>query len=401
MKILITGIDGYLGWTLAQYLIARDHEVGGLDLFLRRKWVKEVGSWSATPIKSMWKRLTALRKKTGKDIWFEFGDLTDYEFVHSRIRDFEPDCIVHLGEMPSAPYSMKSACHTTFTMINNLIGTINILYAMRDVAPKAHLVKLGTMGEYGTPNIDIPEGFFECQYRGRTDYLPFPRQAGSWYHWTKVDDSYHIMFACKIWGLRSTDIMQGVVFGTRIDEMGGDERLLTRFDFDEAFGTCVNRYMAQAVVGHPLTPFGKGFQTRGVLPLRDSMQCMTLAIENPPKAGEYRTFNQFEQTYDVTQLAEMVVKVGKRMGLNVKIRNLENVRIEAEQHYYNPDHRHLLDLGYKPTKDILIPMEETMRDLIKYKDRIEQKKDTLIPKIRWSGEYRRAEELKKIDCRGK
>ena len=264
---------------------------------------------------------------------------------------------------------------------------------MRDVCPEAHLVKLGTMGEYGTPNVDIPEGFFEIEYRGRKDKLPFPRQAGSWYHQTKVHDSNDIMFACRVWGLRSTDIMQGVVFGTRIDEMGEDERLFTRFDFDQCFGTAINRYCAQAVIGSPLTPYGKGHQRRGFLPLRDSMQCLTIAIENPPSRGKYRVFNQFEEVYDLTELALKVQKVARKLGLEVEVRNVENPRVELEEHYYNPDHKHLLDLGYKPTHDIEAEMEIMLKDLVKYKQRIEARAHALIPDIRWDGSRKKVSYL--------
>lgn len=390
MRLFVAGVDGYLGWSLSQYLVKRGHEVAGCDLFLRRRWVEEMGSQSATPIRHMTDRLHAYEENYGKKLLFREGDLRDYKFVEALFREFQPEAIVHLGEMPSAPYSMVDVEHAVFTQTNNIIGTLNILYAMRDVVPNAHLVKLGTMGEYGTPNIDIPEGFFEIEYRGRKDRLPFPRQAGSWYHQTKVHDSNNIMFACRIWGLCSTDTMQGVVFGTRIDEMGNDERLLTRLDFDQSFGTAINRYCCQAVIGHPLTPFGKGHQRRGFLPLRDSMQCLTLAIENPPKAGEYRVFNQFEEVYDVTELAQKVRKVGESLGLDVQIRNLENPRKEMEEHYYNPDHKHLMDLGYKPTHDVEAEMKIMLQDLIKFRQRIEEKRDVLIPDIRWDGRRRKS-----------
>lgn len=385
MRVFIAGIDGYLGWPLAQYLTKRGHVAGGVDLFLRREWVAEMGSQSATPIRDMDERLIAFQENFNTGLWFQKGDLMDYNFVLECFREFKPDAIVHFGEMPSAPYSMVDVQHCNFTQTNNLVGTLNILYAMKEVCPNAHLVKLGTMGEYGTPNVDIPEGFFSIEYRGRTDILPFPRQAGSWYHWTKVHDSNNIMFACKIWGLQSTDIMQGVVFGTRIDEMGDDERLFTRFDFDQSFGTAINRYCAEAVIGHPLTPFGRGHQKRGFLPLRDSMQCLTIAIENPPQNGKYRVFNQFQEVYEVTQLAEKVKKVGAELGLKVEIKNLENPRKEMEEHYYNPDHEHLLNLGYKPTHDVEQELRIMISDLMKYKDRILEYKEVLIPDIRWDG----------------
>ncbi len=397
MRVFIAGIDGYLGWPLSQYLTKRGHIAGGVDLFLRREWVDEMGSHSATPIRDMDERLKAFKDNFRKELWFKKGDFRDYNFVLECLRDFKPDAIVHLGEMPSAPYSMIDVNHCTFTQTNNLIGTLNILHAMKETCHDAHLVKLGTMGEYGTPNIDIPEGFFTIEYRGRTDTLPFPRQAGSWYHWTKVHDSNNIMFACKIWGIHSTDIMQGVVFGTRIDEMGADERLLTRFDFDQCFGTAVNRYCAEAVIGHPLTPFGKGHQRRGFLPLRDSMQCLAVSIENPPKKGEYRVFNQFEEVYNVTELAQKVQKVGNELGLKVEIRNLENPRKEMEEHYYNPDHKHLLDLGYKPTHDVEQELKIILNDLMKYKERILEKKEALIPDIRWDGTRKKVGFLEKLD----
>src|SRR5688572_757852 len=285
MKVFIAGIDGYLGWPLAQYLTARGHEVAGSDLMLRREWVNEMGSDSALPVYSHEERVAAFRERYGRDLDFRVEDLCDYEKVKSFLGDFQPDAIVHLGQMPSAPYSMIDQAHTVWTQQNNVTNNLNLLWAMREVCPDAHLVKLGTMGEYGTPNVDIPEGFFEVEYRGRKDTLPFPRQPGSFYHLSKVHDSHNTIFACKIWGLRSTDIMQGVVFGIQTND---DPRLSTRLDFDQCFGTVINRFCCQAIIGHPLTLYGEGQQKRGFLPLRDSMQCLALAVENPPQSGEYR-----------------------------------------------------------------------------------------------------------------
>lgn len=393
MRVLITGVDGYLGWSLALYLSARGHEVAGIDNYSRRAWVGEMGSQSAIPIASMADRLVAFHERFGKNLRFFKGDLTDPSFVVNAYRSFRPEAIVYFGEMPSAPYSMVDVQHAVFTQTNNLMGTLVTLHAMHDVVPECHLVKLGTMGEYGTPNLDIPEGFFEIEYRGRTDRLMFPRKAGSWYHQSKVHDSHNVEMACRIWGLSSTDIMQGVVYGTRIEAMGEDPRLATRFDFDQCFGTAINRFCAQAVIGLPLTPFGKGHQRRGFLPLRDSMQCLTLAIENVPKAGVYRVFNQFEEVYGITQLAERVQKVGNRMGLGVTIRAIENPRAEAEEHYYNPDHRHLLDLGYQPTHDMEAELDVMLRDLVPHRERIESRKEAQFPDIRWDGSRRRSEYL--------
>ena len=385
MRVLIAGVDGYLGWALAQHLAKCGHSVGGVDCYLRRDWVAEVGSQSATPIRRMTERLQAFRDNFDANLQFFRGNLTDSGFVANVLRHFSPDAVVHLGEMPSAPYSMIDVEHAVFTHHNNLVGTLNILFAMRDSCPRAHLLKLGTMGEYGTPNVDIPEGFFSIEYRGRKDTLPFPRQAGSWYHQTKVHDSNNIMMACRLWGLRSTDIMQGVVYGTRIDAMGDDERLLTRFDFDQCFGTSINRFCAQAVIGIPITPYGKGDQKRGFLPLRDAVTCLTLAVESPPDDGEYRVFNQFEEVYDVNQLAQLVHGVATELALEPTVRNLTNPRIEAEQHYYNPDRAQLVELGYEPTRDIEGQLRVVLADLLHYRDRIAARQEAVSPDIRWSG----------------
>ena len=385
MRVFIAGMDGYLGWSLAQHLAGRGHEVAGADNFSRRRWVEEMGSASATPITGMQERLEAFEGHHGTKPLFWQGDLQDYRLVEEIFREFEPEAVVHLGECPSAPYSMIDRRHATFVQINNIVTTFNLLFAVRDLRPETHLLKLGTMGEYGTPNVDIPEGFFEIEYRGRRDRLPFPRQAGSWYHWSKVHGSNNIMFACKIWGIRATDVMQGVVFGTRVDAMGHDERLLTRLDFDQAFGTAINRFCCQAVIGHPLTPYGTGGQRRGFLPLRDSMQCLTIGLERPPAPGEYRVFNQFEETYDIAQLAEKVRRVASELGLQVEVRGVENPRHELQEHHYAPDHRNLLELGYRPTHDVDAEIRIMLHDLLRYRDRIEANRGALMPDVRWDG----------------
>lgn len=391
MKVLIAGIDGYLGWPLAQYLATRGHRIGGIDQMLRRQWVEEVGSQSAIPIASMNDRLQAFRERYGYDLQFHEANLLDYSALQAFLADFQPDAIVHLAEMPSAPYSMIDQEHAAFTQHNNVIGSLNVLWAMKEACPDAHLIKLGTMGEYGTPNLDIPEGFFEIEFRGRTDKLPFPRQANSFYHWSKVHDSNNTMFACRVWGLRATDIMQGVVFGTRIDEMGDNHRFWTRLDFDQCFGTAINRFCCQAVAGHPLTLYGRGGQTRGFLPLRDSMQCLTIAVENPPAPGEYRVFNQFEECYTVEELAYMVREVAVSDGLDVMIHHYDNPRAELEKHYYNPDRNHLIDLGYRPTRDVKAEIGVMLQDLMPHRQRILENQHILIPDIRWDGSRHRSE----------
>lgn len=386
MRVLITGVDGYLGWSLATYLIARGYEVAGVDNFYRRRWVNEMKSWSAIPIALMEERLKAIQDHFNKKVRFWRGDLRDYDFVKSVFQEFQPEAIIHFAECPSAAYSLIDVDHAVFVQTNNITTTFNVLFAMKEIVPNAHLIKLGTMGEYGTPNLDIPEGFFEVEFKGRKDKLPFPRQAGSWYHWSKVHGSNNIMFACDLWGLRATDVMQGVVFGTQIDEFGDDLRLSTRVDFDQAFGTIINRFCCQAVINHPITIYGSGEQKRGIIPLRDSMQCLTIALENPPKKGEYRVFNQFEKVYTLNEIAERVEKSATSLGLRVKIQYTSNPRKELEQHYYEPSNDTLLKLGYKPTIDIEKELELMMQVLSKYSDRIQEKRNVLIPDIHWTGE---------------
>lgn len=393
MRVFIVGVDGYLGWALAQHLRNVGHHVAGMDALLRRNWVDEVKSISAIPIFSREDRIAAFEEHYDFQLEFHKVNLLQYEQVKEILYKYQPDAIVHLGEMPSAAYSMIDQEHSLFTQQNNVLGNLNLLWAIKEACPQAHLVKLGTMGEYGTPNIDIPEGFFEVEYRGRKDILPFPKQAASFYHWSKVHDSNNTMYACKIWGLRSTDIMQGVVFGTQINNMSDDPRLKTRLDFDQCFGTVINRFCCQAVIGHPLTVFGKGMQRRGFLPLRDSMQCLTIAIENPPSQGEYRVFNQFENTYSIRELADIVKSVAQDMELDVPILHYDNPRIEDAEHYFNPDRNHLVNLGYTPGGEITQEIRTMLEDLLPHRQRIMEKMNILIPDIRWSGDHKRSQLL--------
>lgn len=393
MKVIIAGIDGYLGWTLACHLLDRGHEVGGMDNGFRREWVAEMGSDSATPIASFDERAAALKDRFSNTLPIVNGDLREPQLVSDLIKDTRPDAVVQLGECPSAPYSMIDADHTVFVQVNNITSSFNLMFAMKEYVPEAHLLKLGTMGEYGTPNIDIPEGFFEVDFRGRKDRLPFPRQAGSFYHWSKVHGSNNLMFACKIWGMRATDIMQGVVYGTSIDATRGSDVFNTRLDFDQSFGTAINRFVCSALIGEPLTVYGSGKQKRGFLPLKDSMQCLTLALENPPTAGEYRVLNQFEEVYSISDLAQNVVNAAKECGIDATIAQYENPRIEAPEHYYNPDHQGLFDLGYQPTRGMHDEIVNMFKDLQPHVSRLEAKRDVLVPDIHWAGERTKVKQL--------
>ena len=383
MRILVLGGDGYLGWPTAMYLSARGHAVGVVDNFAKRRWEVELNIEPLIPIATLHDRVKAWKEVTGRTIDLYVGDLRNFAAVKGILEAFRPEAIIHYGEQPSAPYSMIDHNRAVFTQVNNLTGTLNVLWALREGAPDCHLVKLGTMGEYGTPNIDIEEGFLEVEYKGRKDVLPYPKQAGSIYHLSKVHDSHNILFACRAWKLRSTDLNQGVVYGIETEETKLDPRLTTSFHYDEVFGTALNRFCVQAMVGIPLTVYGRGGQTRGFLNIRDTLRCVELAAVNPPQAGEYRVFNQFTETFDVLGLAEMVKREGDKLGLAVQVQHLENPRVEAEQHYYNPTHRKLIDLGLTPhlLSDVLL--DSMLLGVREYARRV--KKDIILPRVRWDG----------------
>lgn len=402
MKIAILGCDGYIGWPLTLHLLNKGHKVCGLDNYSRRRRVKNMGSDSLTPIATVSDRNLYLSRQDNFMDEVAKIEMTDYWNLDSFIKEYKPDTIIHLAEQPSAAWSMNSHARAAVTQQENVVGTLNLLWAMKAHCPNAHLIKLGTMGEYGTPNCNIPEGKIpsKCMkgliigqhgilQNGKQDIvfdkaecpmsgLLFPRSPGSFYHLSKVHDTHNTKFACDNWRLRSTDIMQGIVFG--LNECG-DENLLTRFDYDECFGTVINRFCTQAICGHPLTIYGNGTQIRGFLPLKDSIQCLTIAIENPPERGEYRTFNQFEKTYHLRQLAQFVVIAGINCGLLPDIKHIENPRTELETHYYNPAHQKLFDLGYSPTLDIQGEIFKLMKTILPYKDRIN--KEVLMPKTTW------------------
>jgi UDP-sulfoquinovose synthase len=381
MKIAVLGGDGYCGWATALYLSKQGHSVAIIDNFIRRQWDHELSAQTLTPIRPLSDRLRVWQAVSGKMIESFYGDICDYEFLASTILAFEPDAVVHFAEQRSAPYSMIDRGHAVFTQVNNVVGTLNLLFALREHRPDCHLVKLGTMGEYGTPNIDIEEGYITIEHNGRKDVLPFPKQPGSFYHLSKVHDSHNIMFACKIWGLRATDLNQGVVYGTVTEESAMDEALINRFDYDDVFGTVLNRFCIQAAIGQPLTVYGKGGQTRGFLDIRDTVRCIEIACENPAARGECRVYNQFTEQFSVRDLASMTVTAGKKLGLNVEVDHLQDPRVEAEEHYYNAKHSKLIDLGLKPhlLSDSLL--DSLMNIAIKYKDRSDAA--LMLPQVNW------------------
>jgi len=345
MKILVLGGDGYLGWPTALHLSERGHDVAVADNFARRQYDYELGAESLVPIETLQTRVAAWREASGRSIGIYIGDLVDADFTYTTVREFGPDAIVHYAEQRAAPYSMIDRKHAVYTQANNVIGTLNLLYAIADTDPGIHLVKLGTMGEYGTPNIDIEEGWIEIEHKGRRDRVMFPKRPGSFYHLSKVHDSHNIEFACRIWGLRATDLNQGVVYGQQTPETARDERLATRFDYDAVFGTVLNRFVIQAVLGQPLTVYGKGGQTRGLLDIRDTVRCIELACENPAERGEFRVFNQITEWMSVEDIAQTVAKASPDP---VTIEHLDNPRVELEEHYYRVTHTALPELGLVP-----------------------------------------------------
>ncbi|MBV9086340.1 MAG: NAD-dependent epimerase/dehydratase family protein [Acidobacteriaceae bacterium] len=381
MRVAVLGGDGYCGWATALYLSRRGNTVAIVDNFSRRQWDHELGAQTLTPIRPLSDRLTGWRELTGRLIEPFIGDVTDYEFISSVVREFEPDAMVHFAEQRSAPYSMIDRKHAVFTQVNNVVGTLNLLFALREFEPDCHLIKLGTMGEYGTPNIDIEEGYITIEHNGRQDVLPFPKQPGSFYHLSKVHDSHNMMFACKVWGLRATDLNQGVVYGTMTDDTALDEALINRFDYDEVFGTVLNRFCVEAAVGHPLTVYGKGGQTRGFLDIRDTVRCIELACLNPAARGECRVYNQFTEQFSVLELAEMVASAGAKLGLEVEIELLPDPRVEAEEHYYKAKHSKLVDLGLQPHFLSESLLDSLMNIAIQYRDRIDT--SLIMPRVNW------------------
>ena len=381
MKIAVLGGDGYCGWATALYLSNQGNSVAIVDNFVRRLWDLQLGVQTLTPIRPLVERLKVWQEMTGKSIELFVGDVTDYEFLASVVKDFEPEAVVHFAEQRSAPYSMIDRQHAVGTQVNNVVGTLNLLFALREFQPDCHLVKLGTMGEYGTPNIDIEEGYIAIEHNGRKDVLPFPKQPGSFYHLSKVHDSHNMMFCCKIWGLRATDLNQGVVYGTVTDEVAMDEALINRFDYDEVFGTVLNRFCAQAAIGYPLTVYGTGGQTRGFLDIRDTVRCVELACLNPAGRGEFRVFNQFTEQFSVLQLAQLVEQVGKQMGLGVEIDYLPDPRVESEEHYYNAKHSRLIDLGLKPHLLSESLLDSLIDISVQYRNRIDP--GLFPPQVRW------------------
>jgi UDP-sulfoquinovose synthase len=378
MRILVLGGDGYLGWPTALHLSNLGHEVAVNDNFARRGYDEEMGVESLVPIATLDERLATWTEVSGKTISKYVGDLCDPAFTHEMVADFSPEAIVHFAEQRAAPYSMIDQAHSVYTQTNNVVGNLNVMYAIADTDIDIHLVKLGTMGEYGTPNIEIEEGWLEVEHNGRKDRMLYPKRPGSFYHCSKVHDSVNIEFGCRIWGMRATDLNQGVVYGADTEQTKLDPRLQTRFDYDGVFGTVLNRMVIQAVLGHPLTVYGDGSQTRGLINIVDTVECIRLACETPAERGEFRVFNQMTESLSVRQIAETIAA---EFPGEVTIDHVENPRVELEGHYYNVKHSALEDLGLNPTLLSMTLIDHLFDVVERYKDRVDTA--AIMPTVKW------------------
>lgn len=381
MRIIILGGDGYLGWPTSMDMAADGHEVWAVDNYMRRNIAQETQSEALLPTPNLHERADIFEAATGKKINVVIGDCTDFRMMSDLFGKVQPEAVIHYAEQPSAPYSMMGYDQARRTLDNNLQATFNTVWAVMEHAPDCHIIKLGTMGEYGTPNIDIEEGWIDIEHNGRKDKFLYPRAAGSLYHTTKVLDTDMLWFYVRTYGIRATDLMQGPVYGLHTDQTAIDERLMPNFHYDDIFGTVLNRFLVQAVAGVPLTVYGKGGQTRGYLNLKDTLQCVELAMNSPVDQGDLRILNQFTEQFSVNELAEKITRVGNANGLNVEMKNIDNPRKEREEHYYNPAHSGLTELGLKPhhlTDDVVVDMLETVK---RYSNRIDTRK--VMPRVNW------------------
>jgi UDP-sulfoquinovose synthase len=388
MRVCVLGADGYLGWPTALHLSARGHDVVAVDSLVRRRWDRQLGTPSLVSLSSMDTRVKRWKAESGHTIEWVHADLCNNKALRELITRHRPDAVVHFAEQRSAPFSMISAERAVETQTNNVVGTLNLLFALRDLAPDCHLVKLGTMGEYGTPNIDIEEGWLELEHNGRKDRVLFPKLPGSMYHLSKVHDSHNIEFACRVWGMRATDLNQGVVYGMRTDEADLHPQLATRFDYDHIWGTALNRFCVQGAIGAPVTVYGTGGQTRGFLDIRDTVRCIELAVTNPAERSDFRVFNQFTEQFSVLELAEKVEHARAAHGLATCIEHAPNPRVEKDEHYYNAKHQRLLDLGLQPhyLQDTLI--EDVIARVEKLRARVRPELIG-VSSVDWRGAHQR------------
>lgn len=381
MKVLILGADGYLGWPSCMHFAARGYDVTAVDNYYKRSVTDGIGAQPLLSVPLLQQRAEEYNRLSAYNIQVEIGDICDAEFLNGLFKRLQPDVVVHYAEQPSAPYSMMDQDKAVDTLKNNLVGTLNLAYAVHQYAPDCHIIKLGTMGEYGTPNIDITEGWIDIEKNGRSDRFLFPRQASSLYHTTKIQDTDLLWFYVRTWGLRVTDLMQGPVYGIHSGELDEQESLYSGFHYDELFGTIVNRFVVQAVCGYPLTVYGSGKQVRGYLNLKDTLACVRLATENPAPAGEMRIYNQISETFSVNQLADMIQQAAAEMDIPVEIKPVANPRVESEEHYYNPSYSALQDMGLEVHHLNTEVLQGMLGFVQRHKDKIDPQK--ILRGISW------------------
>ena len=363
-------------------LASKGHDVWVIDNYLRRNIARETKSEALIEAPNLFDRADRFEAVSGKKIRVHIGDCTNFEHMERLFREAQPEAVIHYAEQPSAPYSMIGRDAAKLTFKNNLDATFNTIWATLEFAPNAHIIKLGTMGEYGTPNIDIEEGWIEISHKGRSDKFLYPRAAGSLYHTTKVLDTDLLWFYVRAYGLRVTDLMQGPVYGLTTAEGLAHDDLLPNFHYDDIFGTVINRFLVQAVAGVPMTVYGRGGQTRGYLNLLDTLQCVDLALRTPVHAGELRILNQFTEPFSVNELASRVQSAAKSIGIDAKIQSVPNPRKEKEEHYYNPAHSGLHELGLRPHLMSELLLAEMLQTVIRFKDRIDTRK--ILPRVSWN-----------------
>ena len=381
MKVLILGADGYLGWPTAMDFAERGHDVLAVDNYFRRTLMEECASLPLISAPNLAERAKLFFEVTGKEIKTQVADLRISDRMNDLVREFKPDVIVHYAEQPSAPYSMMNFDSAKLTLDNNIGVTFNLIWAVKEYAADCHIIKLGTMGEYGTPNIDIEEGWIDIEHKGRVHKALYPRAAGSLYHTTKVLDTDLLWFYVRMHGLKVTDLMQGPVYGFTTPQTELHPDLGTCFSYDDIFGTVVNRFLVLAVAQLPLTVYGGGGQTRGYLNLIDTLQCIQLASESPVEAGELRIMNQFTETFSVLDIAEKIKLAAKQHSIDVTVKSIPNPRIESEDHYYNPVHSSFSKLGIQPTLMTSTILGNMIEKLIQSKDRIDVK--LVQPRVSW------------------
>jgi UDP-sulfoquinovose synthase len=382
MNVLILGGDGYLGWPTAMRFASNGHQVTVVDNYLKRTLAKQNKSQALIPTPDLLERARIFQSLTNHQIDVIIEDCTNPTALNEIVQRCRPEVLIHYAEQPSGPYSMRGFEEAQVTFNNNIHTTFNVIWSVIKHAPDCHIIKLGTMGEYGTPNIDIEEGWIDIHHRGRTDKFLYPRQGATLYHTTKIMDTDLLWFYVRTYGLKVTDLMQGPVYGLITEESLLDDRLLTNFHYDDLFGTVLNRFIVQAVAGIPLTLYGSGGQTRGFLNIKDTLQCLELAAAQPVERGDLRILNQFTEQFSVRQLAEQVRTAARSSGYQTEIQTIKNPRKEMDNHYFNAAHQGLLDMGLKPHLLTTEVISEMISVIAKYQDKIDHSK--VMPRFSYS-----------------